>query len=156
MTAAAALVMAISTGRALMPYRLIYNASGSVPTGFYVANGRRAPRRGALMLVALPEPWRQLAAQRGYLPRDILALKRIVGAPGDRLCARGAQIFLNERWVAARAARDAANRPMPVWTGCFRLAADQWFLLNPAPQSFDGRYFGGVPASALRAEIVPL
>lgn len=138
------------------PYRFIYNASDSVPTGFYLTDGRHAPRRGTLMLVALPEPWRRLAARRGYLPANVMALKRIAGGPGDVVCGHGARIYINGRFAAVRAERDVSGRAMPRWTGCSRLGGDQWFLLNPAARSFDSRYFGSVPGAAMRAEVVPL
>ena len=138
------------------PYRLIYNASGSMPIGFYLTAGRPTPRRGVLMLVALPEPWRRVAAGRGYLPLSVMALKRVVGGPGDVVCGYGARVFLNGRFAAARSLRDAAGRTMPRWAGCIRLGGDQWFLLNPAARSFDSRYIGPVPGAALRAEVVAL
>jgi len=138
------------------PYRLIYNASGSVPTGFYLTAGRSIPRRGALMLVVLPERWRALAATRGYLPRDVMALKRIVAGPGDVACGDATRTFLNGHLVATRASRDAMARSLPNWTGCVRLGRDQWFVLNPNPQSFDSRYIGPIPSGAFRAEVVPL
>lgn len=138
------------------PYRLIYNASGSVPIGFYRTNGRHVARRGSLMLVALPEPWRRLAARRGYLPFGVLALKRVVGGPGDMLCGYGERVFLNGRLVATRARHDALGRAMPTWSGCTRLAHDRWCIVNPAPRSFDSRYIGPVPTTALRAEVVAL
>jgi len=138
------------------PYRLIYNASSSVPTGFYLTVGRSIPRRGALMLVVLPERWQALAATRGYLPRGVMALKRIVAGPGDVACARGARIFLNGDLVATRAGRDAMGRLLPSWAGCVRLGRDRWFVLNPNPQSFDSRYIGPIPSGAFRAEVMAL
>lgn len=155
MAAAAVSALALSD---VLPtsYRLIYNASGSVPIGFYLTDGRATPRRGALMLVALQEPWRQLAARRGYLPLGVMALKRVVGGPGDVVCGFDARVFLNGRFAATRASRDALGRTMPHWTGCVRLSEDQWFLLNPAAHSFDSRYIGPVPGAAMRAEVVPL
>lgn len=138
------------------PYRLIYNASNSVPTGFYVTDGRSAPRRGALMLLILPGRSRALAAKRGYLPFGVMALKRIVGGPGDTACAYGARIFLNDRLVATRLRRDAVGRSLPRWTGCIRLGDNQWFVLNSAERSFDSRYIGFIPGSAFRAEAVAL
>ena len=138
------------------PFLLIYNASGSVPIGLYATNGGRVPRRNRLMLVALPDPWRQFAAARGYLPLNVLALKRVVAGPGDVICARKLRIFLNGRFVASRAKVDAMHRPMPTWAGCSRLDTDQWFLLNPAAQSFDSRYFGPVSSAAMQAEVISL
>jgi type IV secretory pathway protease TraF len=75
------------------PYRLIYNASNSVPTGFYLAIIGREPRRGALMLVVLPGSWRRWAADRHYLPARTWALKRVTGVPGDLLCASRRRII---------------------------------------------------------------
>jgi conjugative transfer signal peptidase TraF len=138
------------------PYRLIYNASNSVPTGFYLAIIGREPRRGALMLVALPGSWRRWAADRHYLPAHAWALKRVTGVPGDLLCANRRRIVLNGVAVATRQIEDSAGRPMPSWTGCWRLLDNQWFLLNAPVLSFDSRYFGPVPTSAFRGIAVPL
>jgi conjugative transfer signal peptidase TraF len=143
-------------GRADSFYGLIYNASGSVPMGWYVANGRAAPRRGMLMLVVLPGPWRKWAAQRGYLPLNVMALKHISAGPGDTVCGRGDRVLLNGRLAALRFKRDSSGRPMPRWSGCIILDKRQWFLLNPAPSSLDSRYFGPVLGTAMQGRAVPL
>lgn len=95
------------------------------------------------MVVAwLPEHFRQLAAQRRYLPINVPLVKRVAAYGGDKVCARAKQIFINEHPVARRRSTDEKGRPMPVWNGCVRLRAPQLFLLNDNPASFDGRYFG--------------
>jgi type IV secretory pathway protease TraF len=45
---------------------------------------------------------------------------------------------------------DAVGRPLPAWSGCFRLAANDIFVLSAGPDSFDSRYIGPVD----RAQVV--
>ena len=56
-----------------------------------------------------------------------------------------------------RATATAHGRPLPAWRGCRTLRRGDIFLLNPsAPDSFDGRYFGALPASALLGRATPI
>jgi type IV secretory pathway protease TraF len=109
-----------------------------------------------MMAVALPEPWAGWAARRRYIPLGVFALKRIVGVAGDKVCAVGPAIFLNDKMVAHRAQRDAVGRLLPHWTGCVRVPSGGWFLLNAPAQSFDSRYFGLVNTAALRGAATAL
>lgn len=123
--------------------RLVWNASASAPIGLYaVAPGVRL-RIGDKVIAWAPPPARRLAAERHYLPSDVPLVKRIMAGPGDRICARGATILINDRPIAERVYADRAGRPLPLWFGCRRLHAEQFLLLNRSvPASFDGRYFG--------------
>ena len=40
--------------------------------------------------------------------------------------------------------------------GCHRVRTDELFLLNPAPDSLDGRYFGALPAAGLIGTAHPI
>ena len=42
------------------------------------------------------------------------------------------------------------------WRGCHHIRASDLFLLNAAPDSLDGRYFGPLPASGLIGTAHPL
>ena len=123
--------------------RLVWNMSASAPTGLYWVRPRARLARGMTVIARLPEPYRQLAATRRYLPGNVPLVKRVVALEGDRVCAQGGTILLNGMPVAARRRADRAGRAMPWWQGCMRLGADEVFLLmTDAPGSFDGRYFG--------------
>jgi type IV secretory pathway protease TraF len=139
---------------AKQPPLLIYNATSSVPTGFYRIRYGRPLRRGALMAVELPPAWRTWAAERGYLPADVPALKRIAAGAGDHVCRRGTDILLNGHSVARALPRDGAGRSMPQWVRCVRLAPGEWFVLNPAAASFDSRYIGPLSTRAFHGEAV--
>ena len=122
--------------------RLVWNVSTSVPVGLYrVIPGARPPR-GSLVALRLPEPTKTLASERGYLPGGVPLIKPVAAVAGDRVCAQGAGITINGRYVASRLHADRAGRPLPAWQGCRRLGSDELFLFAPAAGSFDGRYFG--------------
>lgn len=135
---------------------LIWNASASAPMGLY----RRAagtPARGDLVLAWLPAGARELAAARGYLPRDVPAIKRVAGLAGDTVCANGATIFLNGKAVAVKLPNDKKGRSLPAWDGCRVLQPGDVFLLMPdVPDSFDGRYFGPVGRRQIIGRLVLL
>jgi len=123
--------------------RLVWNASASAPIGLYAVTLGVPIDPGDMVIVRVPDPWRMLAARRRYIPANVPLVKHVAAAAGDEVCALGQEIFINGRRVAQRRLADAANRPMPWWSGCVRLRGRQLFLLmTNSSASFDGRYFG--------------
>lgn len=155
-TLMAALAIALPMLEPPVP-RLVYNGSASAPLGFYRLLAGTPVARGDLVLAHLPKPAAQLAARRRYLPLSVPVVKRVVALGGDLVCAKSGVITIDDH-VAARALRaDSKGRPLPVWQGCRRLAANEAFLLmRNVPQSFDGRYFGPIPTTAIIGRLVPL
>jgi conjugative transfer signal peptidase TraF len=139
------------------PPRLIWNASASVPVGLYWRAAEPVIRRGDLVLAKLPEPMRQLAAERGYLPANVPLVKRVAAVPGDRICEIGTDIWINGRIAARRLAVDRRGRVLPVWNFCGELPGGMVFLLvTGVPDSFDGRYFGPIEMRRIVGRLVPL
>lgn len=122
--------------------RLVWNASASAPTGLYLVTSGARLARGDMVVAWVPEPWRGLAAARGYLPANVPLVKRVAAVPGDRVCARGRAVLVDGRRAAVRAMADPSGRTLPWWHGCVGLDADAVLLLSTDPRSFDGRYFG--------------
>jgi conjugative transfer signal peptidase TraF len=139
---------AVATGVAstlLWPPRpvLLWNASPSSPIGLYAVSSPKHLRVGDVALAWAPAPVRRLAAARQYLPADVPLVKRVAALAGDRVCAKGKIIFVNDRAAALRRDRDPSGRPMPWWSGCRVLRPGELLLLSrDAPHAFDGRYFG--------------
>jgi len=53
--------------------------------------------------------------------------------------------------------RDSRGRVLPTWNGCRVLAVGEVFLMNwQSEDSFDGRYFGPLPASTIVGRADPL
>ncbi|WP_255247210.1 S26 family signal peptidase [Sphingopyxis sp. GW247-27LB] len=123
--------------------RLLWNASASAPVGLYAVGDGAAPVRGDMVIARVPAEFRMFAARRRYLPANVPLVKRVAAMAGDEVCAAGARVTVNGHIVARRLDRDGAGRPMPWWSGCAELAADEYFLLmTDSAASFDGRYFG--------------
>ncbi|MDO5706300.1 MAG: S26 family signal peptidase [Paracoccus sp. (in: a-proteobacteria)] len=137
--------------------RLIWNASASLPIGFYRLEPPTDLALGDLVAVAPPEPLAQFVTARGYVGPGVPLLKRVTALPGTRVCRSGATVTVAGQALGAARERDSLGRPLPVWQGCRVVGAEQVFLMNrEAGDSLDGRYFGPLPLSSVTARIVPL
>lgn len=136
--------------------RLVWNATASAPIGLWRITPGAVVGVGDTVLAWAPQPARRLAAARGYVPFNVPLLKTVAAAGGDTVCANGPQVLVNGGVVAVRLSRDRRGRRLPWWQGCQRLADGAVLLVNPTPDSFDGRYFGPVPAASIIGEARPL
>jgi conjugative transfer signal peptidase TraF len=148
--------LAAGAFRSPTPY-IVWNASASAPLGLYSVARTTGLKTGDLVLAWAPESARRLADERGYLPSTVPLTKRVAAVTGDTVCASERRILINGNVAATLLAADRQGRPLPSWTGCRDLAADEIFLLMAeVPQSFDGRYFGPIHTSAILGKLVPL
>lgn len=147
------LVAVSATG--FLSKRIIWNASPSVPIGLYRVK-YNTPKLGDIVLVELPEPFKTLADQHGYLPKNVPALKRIRAVSGDAICRLNRKILINGKDVSMAQLNDFRGLKLPEWHGCKTLKADEVFLLTNHPKSFDGRYFGPVDRKFIIGIAVPV
>lgn len=139
------------------PLQLVYNASDSVPIGWYRIAPASSLAVGDLVLVHLPPEAMTLAAQRGYLPASVPLLKTVAAVAPQLVCVRGDQVRVDGRLVARRLSWDRQGRALPAWRTCRRLVDDELFLLSTTnPESFDSRYFGPIAADAVIGRAQPL
>lgn len=128
---------------------VIINETASMAKGAYVRTGSaRNPGVGDIVALPMkPQARAYLTGQLGY-PTDTLLLKRVVAVAGDQVCHSGAVTTAGEATLPVRSS-DSQGNPLPVWTGCRTLAPGEVFLAGDAPSSFDGRYLGPTPTTAL-------
>lgn len=139
------------------PPQLIWNASPSVPMGFYRVRVGDPVSRGDLAVVAPPPTIASFLDKGGYLPLGLPLLKRVAALPGQTVCRTGDTISIDGDAVAVAQTSDRLGRALPVWTGCRTLAADQLFFLNADREdSLDGRYFGPLPAATVIGRATPM
>jgi conjugative transfer signal peptidase TraF len=156
-TALGAAVVVVSMIAVRPAPRYIWNASESVPIGLYRLHptGRLAVTQ--LVAVEPPEPLAILLADRRYLPRSIPLLKRVLALPGQTVCRDQLAITVDKIEVGAARERDSQGRPLPIWQGCHVISDGEIFLMNRRSSgSFDGRYFGVLPTSAIIGTAEPL
>lgn len=154
--AAAVNVVAISTW-INPPPKLIWNASASVPIGFYTVRPAAHLRIGDLAVVTPPDDVAVFLAAGDYLPLGVPLIKPVAALPGQNVCRNGVAITIDGKPVGTARERDRLYRPLPVWEGCRVVAADEIFFMNAdRGDSLDGRYFGPLPASSVVGRATPL
>lgn len=137
--------------------RLIWNATASTPTGLYSLAPVGKLHALELVVVRPPEPIASFLADGGYLPKGVPLLKHVMALPAQTVCRSGNAITVDRIPVGAAHERDHLGRPLPRWSGCHTLSAGEVFLMNPSvTDSLDGRYFGALPISTIRARAIPL
>jgi conjugative transfer signal peptidase TraF len=137
--------------------RFIWNASASVPIGLYAIRPTGALHVTELVVVQPPTALANFLDERRYLPSGVPMLKRILALPGQTVCRTERSIIVDGIAMGEALERDRSSRPLPTWTGCRVVAGDEVFLMNwQSEDSFDGRYFGPLPASTITGRADPL
>jgi len=130
--------------------KLIWNASLSVPIGFYTVHPAGRLRIAELVVVRPPVALAQLLANRHYLPEGLPMLKRVLALPGQIVCRNVRTITVDGTAMGEAFDRDTQGRALPVWQGCRRVRDGEIFLMNwQSNASFDGRYFGPLPTTSV-------
>jgi len=136
--AAACLTLALGP----QPPRLMWNATASVPIGFYRLSPPDHLTVGQLVVMAPSPVMADLLARRGWLPPGVPLIKPVAALGGQTVCRQGEVILIDGLPRALARRRDRQGRRLPAWSGCRRLQADELFVLAPPVDSFDGRYLG--------------
>ncbi len=140
-----------------LPLRLVWNASASVPIGFYLIDPPRDVRVGDLVAVMPPKPLADFMVERGYIGRNVPLLKHVAALPGQQVCRTGNAITVDDVRFGDALDRDRRGRPLPIWQGCRKVADGDIFLMNVSvADSLDGRYFGPIAANAVIGQATPL
>ena len=132
---------------------LHYNATSSLPRGFYTPSFPDTIARGDLVRVCLPEAHAALALERRYIyrgrcPGDTEPLAKVlVGMPGDTVLVDSAGVRIGETLTirAPAVETDSRNRPVTALKGAHVMGVGECFVMSTyVPNSYDSRYFGPV------------
>ena len=157
LTTLGAAAAVLSTIGAKSTTRYVWNASASVPVGLYRVQPTGRLAVAQLVAIQPPEPLATFLADGGYLPRGIPMLKRVLALPGQRVCRDRSAITVDKVEMGVTRERDSRGRPLPIWQGCRVVAEGEVFLMNwQSADSLDGRYFGGLPTTAIIGRAEPL
>lgn len=139
------------------PPRLVWNSTASAPVGLYRAEPVDRIDVADLVAVDPPEALAGFLAERGYLPRGVPLIKRVLALPGTTVCRHGGTIIAYDSAYGDARTHDSRGRPLPVWQGCRLIGGGELFLMNwDAADSLDGRYFGPLPSTSVVARLVPV
>jgi conjugative transfer signal peptidase TraF len=144
------------------------NATASMPRGLWrVAPAAGPIPRGAIVSLCLPPgPLLRLALRRGYLGAGPCPggaeplLKPVAAIAGDVVRITPAGISVNGALLpnSAGLRQDSTGRPLrPLPPGTYRVGSGAvWLVSSYAGKSFDSRYFGPVPVSAVHGTAQPV
>jgi conjugative transfer signal peptidase TraF len=140
------------------------NCSASLPAGLYIASSEGA-------FVEFCPDDHGLSSQRGYRYSPLVIpwakgvcpdgatplLKPVIGKAGDEIVLSPAGITVNGKLLSHTVplAQDSAGRPLMHWPfGHYRAAPGTlWVASSYNPRSYDSRYLGPIPQSAVRARL---
>lgn len=163
LVAASALVLVTFAVFYLQGNRLVI--SPSIPMGWWTFYPIPTLRRGMTVAGCLPTEIVRTGRERGYLPSGpcpggALAIAKVVVAlPGDVVELHGATLLVNRRPVpcGARQPRDPSGRRLAgLPDGRYPLPRGSVWLCGSDPLSWDSRYYGPVPESAIFVAIRPV
>jgi len=140
-----------------------FNSSPSLPVGLYIIT---SDERANLVEFCPGEPFASLSIARGYRDQGVCAdgaaplLKPVVAGAGDVVDLSGHGISVNGQLLSNTAplSKDSKGRELHPWHfGRYAVASETiWVASSYHPRSFDSRYFGPVPTSAIRHRLKPL
>lgn len=157
---------ALVAGCLLRVFLCINLVSDSMPRGIYLLLRPPGRPRPCLALFCLPVEVGRSGRARGYLgvgscPGGVAALlKPVVATAGDVVDVDSRGVSVNGALLprSAPLARDGEGRPLSVnWRGPVTLPPGTFLAVSTfTGRSWDGRYWGPLPASVLRARAFPL
>jgi len=141
--------LAIISSASLVAPCFVWNLSPSLPRGLYLLDMPAAPHRGAIVSFRPPPDAAALIERRSYLPAGVALIKIVVAVPGDSVRVDESDVRINGQLLGPVAPADSAGRVLAPFLFDGRVPAGQAFVATSAALSFDSRYFGFVPLSAL-------
>lgn len=153
---AAGLALGLAPVALSWPPAFVWNATASAPIGLYLLQIIDRPQVGELVAVQPPSALAAWLDRRGAAPLGVVLVKRVAAVAPSTACWTPGELRLDGTPVARLRRRDRSGRPLPVPAGCRTLAPDEVLLLNDAPDSLDGRYFGPFPGAAVVGRARPI
>lgn len=133
------------------------NLTDSEPRGLYrVDPVDREIRRGDLVVMTVPEPFRQYVYGRGWLPEGWALFKHVGAVAGDTFCV-SSFLTINGKPVGPVYPADEAGYPLPQLKGCGLVPAGHFLpVATRIRRSFDGRYMGPVRLDLIQGVARPV
>lgn len=143
--------------RQQMPGLFIRNDTESMPLGFYVILPDRPVKTGDSVAFTPPQELWQMAQERGWTNGERYWLKEVAAVEGDTYTITDTGIYIDGRYAGSVAAVDRQGQALPQLRGTFQVKLGYFLpLATYRPSSFDGRYFGELPLTAVHKRVYPL
>jgi conjugative transfer signal peptidase TraF len=151
-------LLALQVCATLFGKRYWLNLTSSEPLGVYrIERLERGVQRGDLVIMNVPERFKQYVYGRRWLPDGWPLLKHVGAIPGDLFCLTDSSLQINGVLIGPVYPVDSESLPLPRVEGC-RQVAEGYFLpvATGLKHSFDGRYMGPVSLLEIRGLARPI
>ncbi len=135
---------------------IIYNATDSLPHGFYRVIKQQNYERGDLIVFPVPEQVRSLVIERGWLKPESYFIKPVAAKTGDNMRITSGQVFINGMSFGVTKIQDRQGLPLPSLVFNDTLSQGKIAVLQRSGDSFDSRYFGAIDERQIIGRAVPI
>lgn len=135
---------------------IIYNATDSLPHGFYRVIKQQSYERGDLIVFPIPERIRRLVLERGWLKPESYLIKPLAAINGDNVWITCGQVFVNGKSFGTIKKQDRQGLPLPSLVFNDTLSPGKIAVLQCSDDSFDARYFGPIDERQIIGRAVPI
>jgi type IV secretory pathway protease TraF len=128
-----------------------------VPLGFYriVPHGKIST--GDLVIFDPPQGAHPYIYGRRWLPNGWPLIKYVGARKGDTYAIQGGSFTINDKYMGPVYERDSQRKALPSREGRFIVERNTFLPVSThINNSFDGRYFGTVPLSAIKGKLKPI
>jgi conjugative transfer signal peptidase TraF len=133
------------------------NLSHSVPPGFYKILPHSKIRTGDLVIFDPPQGARPYIYGRRWLPNNWPLIKYVGAQEGDTYAVQDGVFTVNAKYIGPVYEQDSNGKALPNHGGRRRVERNAFLPVSThINNSFDGRYFGTVPLSAIRGKLKPI
>ena len=143
----------------LAPSIVYLNMTASLPLGLYVRVPATVIRKGDIVCYYPPEEVVQEVRRLGGDEHaNMLFMKEVGAMPGERYCVDGetGEFVAAEKRIGVARKFSTSGVPMPDHSGTHIVPEGEFLPVAPNMFSFDGRYTGTCPLSAVVSRAVPL
>ncbi len=153
------LLLAVLHALATRSQRVFWiNLTDSEPIGLYRLHPLQGGvRRGNMVIMEVPEGFRQYVYGRGWLPEGWSLLKHVGAVAGDSYCVENERFIVNGTFIGPVYRSDQEGKPLPKLEGCREVPAGYFLpVATHIPRSFDGRYMGAIRLSVIKGVATPI
>jgi conjugative transfer signal peptidase TraF len=134
-----------------------FNITNSVPIGIYKAVKTSNIEVGEYVIFDLPDSIAGGIEGRPWFDRKIPLLKKVGALEEAQFEVVNNNFFIDGKYIGPVFSTDTAGLSLPQNPGAHIVRQDYFLpVANAIPNSFDGRYYGDIPISKIRAVVKPL
>ena len=136
---------------------LLLNLTPSIPKGVYLVDPSNSLKKGEIVVFRPPMAVYRALGKRPWLNEEKFFIKPIAAVSGDEVCKLENSVVINQTTELSVLRTDSQGKLLPKFDGCKTIGAHEFLPISTySSRSFDGRYFGPIPTSAILGKAIPV